>query len=233
MAKDSKLDPRKFIGDLYMASFVAYKEQKISIAGLLKTDLAKLLRRATGAASNQELAVTIPTALVKTGVKALASQIPVVGSLAKWAAGEVVGSVGNKVKEVIAKRVTKLPAGIMAAQDAVNYDTLGEIEQAMNRLKLHIPAFNANYQYYLDTLEGVDQLKNPTQADLTKYCMEVLLSWQHVYVSGVKIIQDIIGMEAQLRAISELASEQLAPWLGGQALELQDGLTVMLGGKVK
>lgn len=229
---DSKLDPKKFIGDLYMASFVAYKEQKLSISGLLKTDLTKLLRRATGASSNQELAVTIPTALVKTGVKALVTQIPVVGSLAKWVAGQAVGALGDKAKAVISKRVTKLPPGVMTVQDAVNYDTLSEVEQALNRLKLHIPAFNANYEYYLEKLEGVDELKNK-QADLTEYCLEVLLSWQHVYVSGVKIIQDIIGVEAQLRALSEMASEQLAPWLGGQALQLQDGLIVMLGGKVK
>ena len=230
---EAKFDSRKFIGDLYMSSFSSYKEQKLSATGLLKTDLSKVLRKATGAASNQELVITIPTVLAKTAVKTLASQIPVVGSLAKWAAGEVVGGVGNKIKDMIARRVTKLPAGVMAASDAVNYDSLGEIEQALGRLKLHIPAFNANYKYYLEKLEEVDELKNPSQEELMKYCLEVLLSWQHVYVSGVKIIQDIVGAEAQLRAVSELANEQLAPWLGGQAAELQDGLAQMLAGKGK
>ncbi len=223
--------PEKVIGDLFLATFTQYKESKVAITALLAKDFKDVVKKVTGAASTPELLVTVPAQIVTTGFTALGKVIPVAGDLVAWVGKTAVSGLADKIKVKIARRVTQLPAGAVPENSAVNYDTLNEVEAALTRLREHIPAFNLNQKAYLAKRAEVENLSNPTQEVLQARLIELFIAWHHVYVSGVRIITDIVGVESQLQSISDLASSDFAAFIGSHGQELQDACVKLISGK--
>jgi len=223
--------PEKVIGDLFLATFTQYKESKVAITALLANDFKDVVKKATGAASTPELLVTVPAQIVTTGFTALGKVIPVAGDLVAWVGKTAVSGLANKIKVKIARRVTKLPAGAVPENSAVNYDTLTEVEAALTRLREHIPAFNLNQNAYFAKRREVESLSNPTQEVLQAKLIELFIAWHHVYVSGVRIITDIVGVESQLQSISDLASGDFAEFISNHGQELQNACVKLVSGK--
>ena len=223
--------PEKVIGDLFLATFTQYKESKIAITALLGKDFKDVVRKATGAASTSELVVTVPAKIITTGFTVLGKVIPVAGDLVAWVGKTAVSGLADKIKVKIARRVTKLPAGALPENSAVNYDTLTEVEAALTRLREHIPAFNTNQRIYLDKRAEFENLSNPTPESLKAKLIDLFIAWHHVYVSGVKIITDIVGVESQLQSISDLASGDFAEFISNHGQELQNACVKLVSGK--